>query len=114
MPLIVLPALLTHALSARFVDSLGQKLKVVVNESPAVMPQSGFSLGTIRIPADTVAADAAALTEFDSSALAVLLECRRQAFALNQKFMVLNMPPRLQQLANLYGVHSLLKSAASD
>lgn len=114
MPLIVLPALLTHALSARFVDSLGHTLKAAVNASPAAMPQSGLSSGTFMVPNDTVAADAAALTEFDSSALAVLLECRRQAFALNQKFLVLNMPPRLQQLASLYGVQLLMELVASD
>ena len=114
MPLIVLPALLTHALSARFVDSLGHALKAAVNAPPGEVPQSGFSSGTARIPANTVVVDAAALTEFDSSALAVLLECRRQALALGQKFMVLNMPPRLQQLASLYGVQSLMESATSD
>lgn len=52
--------------------------------------------------------DASALTEFDSSALALLLSCRRQALALGHAFEVQHMPPKLQQLASLYGVSALL------
>ena len=54
--------------------------------------------------------DASALTEFDSSALAVLLACRRQALALGQAWRVEHMPPKLQQLAGLYGVSALLEA----
>ena len=52
--------------------------------------------------------DASALAQFDSSALAVLLACRREALALGQSFQVQNMPPKLQELAGLYGVLALL------
>jgi phospholipid transport system transporter-binding protein len=55
-----------------------------------------------------VVADAAALTRFDSSALAVLLDCRREALALGKTFSVIRMPARLRELANLYGVAELL------
>lgn len=55
-----------------------------------------------------VEADAAALQRFDSSALAVLLECQREACRAGKTFVVHAMPPRLQTLAALYGVAELL------
>lgn len=51
--------------------------------------------------------NASALSVFDSSALAVLLECRRQAMAAGQRFSVSGAPARLLQLATLYGVVEL-------
>jgi phospholipid transport system transporter-binding protein len=59
-----------------------------------------------------VVADAAALTRFDSSALAVLLDCRREALALGKTFSVIRMPARLRELANLYGVAELMPAPA--
>jgi phospholipid transport system transporter-binding protein len=56
--------------------------------------------------------DASALERFDSSAIAVLLECRREALALGKGFSVANMPARLRELAGLYGVAELLPAAA--
>ncbi len=58
-----------------------------------------------------VVADAGALVKFDSSALAVLLECRREALALGKTFSVSRMPTRLRDLAGLYGVAQLLPAA---
>jgi phospholipid transport system transporter-binding protein len=55
-------------------------------------------------------ANAAALVQFDSSAIAVLLSCRREAFAFGQTFQVQNLPPKLQELATLYGVMALLSA----
>ncbi len=55
--------------------------------------------------------DAMALTRFDSSALAVLLECRREAAALGRAFAVKGLSPRLRELATLYGVAGLLPAA---
>lgn len=52
--------------------------------------------------------DASALQVFDSSALAVLLECRRSALAAHQPFAVHGLPPALAGLAALYGVSELL------
>ncbi len=52
--------------------------------------------------------DAGALTAFDSSALAVLLECRRAAVFENRGFVVKALPPALSSLAGLYGVQELL------
>ena len=55
-----------------------------------------------------VVVDAGALTTFDSSALAVLLECRRTALFEGRGFMVKALPPALASLAGLYGVQELL------
>ena len=56
--------------------------------------------------------DASALQSFDSSSLALLLECRRQAQALGRTLRVQNAPAKLRQLANLYGVNDLLPTSA--
>ena len=57
-----------------------------------------------------VVVDAGPLATFDSSALAVLLECRRAAVYAGKGFMVKAMPPALASLAGLYGVSELLPS----
>jgi phospholipid transport system transporter-binding protein len=63
-------------------------------------------------PEPAVIADAAALSRFDSSALAVLLDCRREALALGKTFSVTRLPARLRELATLYGVAELLPGPA--
>jgi phospholipid transport system transporter-binding protein len=54
------------------------------------------------------AIDASALIDFDSAALALLLETRRLAQAAGRSFTVNGAPPKLIQLAQLYGVAELL------
>jgi phospholipid transport system transporter-binding protein len=88
---LLLPARLTHELAAPSVAALGAML---AGETGA-----------------EVVADASALREFDSSALAVLLACRRQVRAAGKEFSVRGLPPRLRQLAGLYGVQDLLPAA---
>jgi phospholipid transport system transporter-binding protein len=63
-------------------------------------------------PDSGVVIDASALQEFDSAALAVLLECQRQAQAWGRPFAVRQAPAKLAALAKLYGVDALLLSAA--
>lgn len=90
--MLTLPAVLTHAASAAFARGLPQ----AVRSQPA-----------------EVVADASALQQFDSSALAVLLECRRQAMAAGKAFAVHGAPARLRELAILYGVQSLIPPMAT-
>lgn len=59
----------------------------------------------------SVVVDASALAGFDSSALAVLLECRRAAQEAGKTFSVHRMPTRLRDLASMYGVAQLLPAA---
>ncbi|MDP3604809.1 MAG: STAS domain-containing protein [Polaromonas sp.] len=89
--MLLLPARLTHDLAAPAVEALGAMLA--------------------RETAAEVVADACALEEFDSSALAVLLACRRQVRAAGKEFSVRGLPDRLRQLAGLYGVQDLLPAA---
>jgi phospholipid transport system transporter-binding protein len=55
-----------------------------------------------------VTIDASGLQQFDSAALAVLLECQRQALAWGKGFAVRNAPRKLTELARLYGVDAFL------
>ncbi|MEJ1129652.1 STAS domain-containing protein [Variovorax sp. CCNWLW225] len=83
--------------------------KLTHDEAPACMRmlQQGLAGQT-----DTsTVVDASALTQFDSSALAVLLECRRESSALGRGFAVKGLSPRLRELAALYGIAGLLPAA---
>ncbi len=55
--------------------------------------------------------DAGPLKVFDSSALAVLLECRRTALEFGKTFAVKALPEKLFSLASLYGVQELLPAS---
>jgi phospholipid transport system transporter-binding protein len=89
---LVLPAELTHEHAAACCHMLEQGIRTD--------------------PAPAVVTDASALARFDSSALAVLLDCRREALARGKSFSVKGLPPRLRVLAGLYGVAELLPAAA--
>ena len=56
----------------------------------------------------TLEVDASALTELDTSALAVLLQARRAARARGLQWQLEGAPSKLRQLAGLYGVEALL------
>ena len=88
--MLVLPAELTHRQASDALRMLLQALKA--QREPQVV------------------VDAGALASFDSSALAVLLECRRAAVSEGRGFMVKALPPALASLAGLYGVQELLPS----
>ena len=90
--LLKLPAVLTHNQAGVWARSLKVALQVAAADKEPVI------------------VDAREMTQFDSSALAVLLECRREALALGRTFFVQGLPPRLRQLAGLYGVASLIPS----
>ena len=57
-----------------------------------------------------VVVDATALSRFDSAALAVLLEFRRETLAMGKRFSIRGLPTRLADLATLYGIDALLPS----
>jgi len=58
-----------------------------------------------------VVIDASPLAQFDTSALAVLLECQRLASAWGKSFSVRQAPEKLSALAKLYGIDGLLFAA---
>ena len=86
--MLVLPAELTQQQASACLRMLVQGLKSEVE--PALL------------------VDATALDRFDSSALAVLLELRRESLAIGKHFSVRGLPPRLGTLATLYGIAELL------
>ena len=89
--MLILPSSLTHDTATACVQMLLQALQAD--------------------PGSVIEADASALTRFDSSALAVLLECRRASQALGKGFVVRSLDARLAGLSVLYGVDGLLPDA---
>jgi phospholipid transport system transporter-binding protein len=69
---------------------------------------AALSAGLARIAAGATAVDCAPLTQFDSSALAVLIAWQRAARERGATLEVLNLPPKLASLAHAYGVDPLL------
>jgi phospholipid transport system transporter-binding protein len=62
--------------------------------------------------ADDIQIDASSLQQFDTAALAVLLECQRVAHAWGKGLAVRHTPGKLAALAKLYGVDGLLRLEA--
>ena len=89
------------------------KLPAALTHDQATALVKIFHMVLLAEPAnrEPVVADAESLSRFDSSALAVLLACRRQAQALGRAFYVRGLPPRLRQLAGLYGIAELIPDA---
>ena len=90
--MLVLPSELTHRQASATLAMLLQGLRAV--------------------PGAQLVVDAAALQVFDSSALAVLLECRREALSERKAFAVKGLPAALAGMAALYGVAELLPATA--
>jgi phospholipid transport system transporter-binding protein len=63
-------------------------------------------------PNSEVEIQAEQLSDFDSSALAVLLGCRREAESLSKTLKFKQFPAKLRELAQLYGVSELLIESA--
>lgn len=80
---------------------------------PASLTLSAASAELARLQAlaaaqaGEVVLDASALQEVDSSCLAVLLQCRREALGRGLGFRVDHPPEKLQALMKLYGVAEL-------
>ena len=70
--------------------------------------KAALAAGLARIAAGATGVDCTPLSQFDSSALAVLLAWQRAARARGQSLDVVNLPPALASLAHAYGVDALL------
>ncbi len=86
---------------------------LTITEAPAALVSA---LATLAAQGDgaAVVVDAAPLAEFDTSAIAVLLELQRQSRARGLTFAVCRAPAKLHQLAALYGVENLLGLQAAE
>ena len=85
-------------------------LPAVVTLDQALDAARSLRASVAKHTADVVL-DASALKQFDSSALAVMLACRREAMASGKAFAVQGLPASLAQLAGLYGVAELIPAA---
>jgi phospholipid transport system transporter-binding protein len=75
--------------------------------------KAALAAGLQRISAGAGGVDCAPLTQFDSSALAVMLAWVRAAAARGAQFEIVNLPAGLASLAQAYGVDTLLTLGAS-
>jgi phospholipid transport system transporter-binding protein len=81
--------------------------RITLREARGVLDQLGSALSAQ--PGGTVVeVDASALTQFDSSALGVLVGLHRRAATSGHTCRLVGMPPRLTELARLYGVGELV------
>lgn len=79
---------------------------------PAVLAESEKYAARADLP-DKLTIDFAKVTMVDSSAVALLLEWRRQALARAKTLEFVNLPSNLMALARLYGVAELIDPAAA-
>ncbi len=78
--------------------------RITMNDARATLAQ----LQPLLQAADAPVIDASALADLDTAAIALLLDCKRQAQAAGKPLQVVGAPPKLAQLATLYGVADLL------
>ena len=79
---------------------------------PGVLAESEAYAARPDLP-ERLTIDFSAITGVDSSAVALLLEWRRQAMARGKRLVFVNLPANLMALAKLYGVHDLILDDAS-
>lgn len=72
-----------------------------------------FRESAARVEGSELVLDGSALQRFDSSALAVIVECKRLAQARGQAFVVRGLPTKLLELGRLYGVAEVIGSGAA-
>ena len=75
---------------------------------PAVLAESVTYAERPDLP-DRLTIDFSGITGVDSSAVALLLEWRRQALRRRKTLVFVNLPPNLLALATLYGVADLIQ-----
>ena len=83
--------------------TLALPAKLTIAEASAALPALASAVGQ---GSGALAVDASALKTFDSSAIATLLELRRQA--PGREFSVSGAPAAMVELATMYGVAELL------
>lgn len=79
---------------------------------PAVLAQSAEYEARADLP-ERLTIDFAGITGVDSSAVALLLEWRRQALRRKKTLEFVNLPANLLALARLYGVEDLILAKQS-
>ena len=92
--------------------STGEVLKLTgalsFESLPGVLAESAQFTARTDLP-DRLVIDFAGITDIDSSAVALLLEWRREALARGKTLEFVNLPANLLALATLYGVADLIQ-----
>ena len=83
-------------------------------QASAVLAQVRQSLLERGPTGSSVVVDASGLQQLDSSSIAVLLQCRRDAQAQGLGLVLESPPDKLMALMRLYGVAELFTGAAGD
>ncbi len=87
-------------------------LPEAITHASAVACLADLSRALAKEAESDVVLDAGGLNRFDSAALAVLLELRRNVVKLGKNLVLKDAPQRLQDLAALYGIAELLQLRA--
>ena len=82
--------------------------RITLREARGVLETLGAELSAQPGGSAAIEVDARALAQFDSSALGVLVGLHRRAAAAGRTCHLVGMPPRLTELARLYGVGELV------
>ena len=80
------------------------RLPTVLMHAQAAACRQQLAVAITATQDRVVLLDASELQQFDSSALAVVLACRRHAVALGRSLQVQGLSDKLRELASLYGV----------
>ena len=89
-------------------DAFGLDGPLSFESLPGVLAESAKYAERTDLP-DRLTIDFAAITGVDSSAVALLLEWRREALARGKQLIFVNLPANLLALADLYGVAELIQ-----
>lgn len=93
-------------MSRREGETLKLKGAVTLDTVPELM-----SAAEERIGKEVTVVDFAAVTEVDSAAVALAIDWIRRAERVNVALRLVNLPESMQNLAELYGVSDLLRTA---
>ena len=88
--------------------SVALPARLMQAQAQAVANELASILGACVSEGGQAVLDASALSQFDSSALAVILACRRAVLAQGAQLQITGLPARAQALAKVYGLSELL------
>lgn len=88
--------------------SVALPARLMQAQAQAVASELASLLGACVSEGGKAVLDASALLQFDSSALAVILACRRAVLARGAQLHITGLPERAQALAKVYGLSELL------
>jgi phospholipid transport system transporter-binding protein len=95
------------------VETLALNGEVSINTLPEWIAKGEEYGQQAELPACLVL-DFAGVTDFDSSTVALMLEWRRRARAINRELRYVNLPANLFALAELYGVDDIIMACCGD